>query len=244
MGDKNPVFHRLQSPQQLAYEYLREAIVSGRLPGGARLKSEAIAEMLGVSRMPVRDALRQLDGEGLVTIRPNRGAIVTNLTPDDILELFEMRAALEGLAGRLASLRTCSDALETLRDDLARMERSKPNHLVWMVEHDRFHDRLCGLSGRPRLCAQITTIRQQIHPYFRLYAASHVDPEIAGHQHSAILKSLEHGNPDQVERVVRDHVMTNGEEIVETLKKMLPHSEAPDPAPTADRLLDQSALVS
>src|SRR5216684_2844518 len=86
------------TPQQQAGNYVREQILTGRFPVGMRLKSEEIARTLGFSRMPVRDALQQLHSEGLVSIRPNRGAIVTTLTGDEIRELFEIRAVLEGLA--------------------------------------------------------------------------------------------------------------------------------------------------
>src|SRR5687767_7810298 len=91
--------------QEEAYTYLREAILSGHYPGGTRLDLNEIARAVRASRMPVREAIRQLDAEGLVSIRPNRGAVVTQLTADDIVELFETRAVLEGLAARVAAPR-------------------------------------------------------------------------------------------------------------------------------------------
>ncbi len=91
-----------KTAQEEAYFYLRESILSGSLPGGTRLDISQIATHLGMSRMPVREALRQIASEGLVVIRPNRGVVVTQLTPEDVLEIFEMRAVLEGLAAHLA----------------------------------------------------------------------------------------------------------------------------------------------
>src|SRR5262249_40341816 len=88
------------SAPQLAANYLRKEILAGRFPAGMRLKTEEVAETLGISRMPVRDALRQLHSEGLVVVRPNRGALVTRLTAKEVLEAFEIRAVLEGLAAR------------------------------------------------------------------------------------------------------------------------------------------------
>ena len=92
------------SAQQQAYLFLRDQIQVGRLAGGSRIKPEDIATELGISRMPVREAIRQLDTEGLLTIRPNRGAIVTVFSADRLSELFEMRAVLEGLCARRAAV--------------------------------------------------------------------------------------------------------------------------------------------
>jgi biotin operon repressor len=91
------------SAQQQAYVFLLEQIQSGRLAGGQRIRLEDVAAELGISRMPIRKAIRQLDTEGLLTIRPNRGAVVTMFSPDHLTELFEMRAVLEGLCARSAA---------------------------------------------------------------------------------------------------------------------------------------------
>src|SRR6516225_1896826 len=98
---------RPSSAQEEAWRFIRERILMGVFPGGLRLSPQRLADDLGSSRMPVREALLQLDAEGLVTIRPNRSAVVTVLTADDILELFEMRSVLEALAARLAAPQLC-----------------------------------------------------------------------------------------------------------------------------------------
>src|SRR5262245_43964800 len=100
--------------------YLQDQIVSGALPGGSRLHLESISQKLGISRMPVREAIRQLDAEGYMTIRPNRDAVVTSRTPEQVVELFEIRAALEGVAVRLAAPYVTEDAIEDLKLELAR----------------------------------------------------------------------------------------------------------------------------
>lgn len=112
------------SAQQLAYIHLQDRIVSGALPGGTRLKPEPIAQQLGISRMPVREAIRQLNAEGYVTIMPNRGAVVTNRTPEDVIELFEMRAVLEGSR---RALRPRSPP----QMNLTILSRSTPAYSVW-----------------------------------------------------------------------------------------------------------------
>src|SRR5579871_541757 len=93
---------RFTTAEEFAHERLRELILTGELAGGTRLQQAELAARLGISRMPVRQAILRLESEGLVIQRPNRGAFVTLLGPEGILELFEMRSVLEGLALRLA----------------------------------------------------------------------------------------------------------------------------------------------
>lgn len=222
-------YHMQKAPQQLAYEYIREGIVSGRLAACTRLKSEAVAQSLGISRMPVREALRQLHAEGLVTVRPNRGAVVTSLTAGDVMELFEIRSVLEGLAIRHAANYATSEDYRSLSEHLKELSRNKSDYLRWVELHETLHDRLCRLSRRERLSNQVYLIRQQILPYTRLYAGRSSDPEIVGYEHMSILDSMRAGDPQEIEVVVRTHIMMNATGIVEELAKILPNAGAAAP---------------
>jgi DNA-binding GntR family transcriptional regulator len=203
--------------QQQAYVYLQDQIVSGSLPSGARINVEAIAETLGVSRMPVREAIRQLDAEGHITIRPNRGAVVTSRTHEEVVELFEIRAALEGLAMRLAARHATRDAIEDLKLELARLRRLQTNNEAWVARHDQFHDLMCQLGRRPQLCAEIRRIRLVAAPYIRLYTKLHSSPEIKGYEHEHIIRALQGGDAERAERVMRAHIMVNAEAIAACL---------------------------
>jgi DNA-binding GntR family transcriptional regulator len=203
--------------QQQAYIFLQDQIVSGVLAGGSRLHLETISSELGISRMPIREAIRQLDAEGYVTIRPNRGAVVTSRTPEQVVELFEIRAALEGLAMRLSMPHVTNDAIEDLKLELARLRRLESNAVVWVDRHDQFHDMICQLSHRPRLCADITRLRLAVKPYLRLYLKRHTAPEIKGYEHEYILEALQSGDGERAERVMREHVMVNAEAIAACL---------------------------
>jgi DNA-binding GntR family transcriptional regulator len=110
----------LLTAQQVAYIHLQDRIVSGALVTGSRINSDMVAAELGISRMPVREAIRQLDAEGYVTIRPNRGAIVTTRSREQIVELFEIRAVLEGMALRFAA----RNANESMVADITTCARS------------------------------------------------------------------------------------------------------------------------
>lgn len=205
--------------QQEAYIYLQDQIVSGALPGGSRLEVEKISRALGVSRMPVREAIRQLDAEGYVTIRPNRGAVVTSRTPAEIVELFEIRGVLEGLAMRLAISNVSPSVLDDMDHELARLRRLETHSVAWVDQHDHFHDLLCRLSGRSRLCTDIGRLRLALRPYIRLYSNLHAKPEIKGHEHDRIIEALRSGDGDRAERVMRAHVMVNAQAIASCLPR-------------------------
>ncbi len=221
--------------QQQAYIHLQDQIVSGALPGGARLRAETIAQALGISRMPVREALRQLDAEGYVTIRPNRGAVVTNRTPEEVIELFEMRAVLEGLAVRTAVKNATLEDFEDLELTLQRLRRLEAQSALWVERHDEFHDMLCRLAGRPRLAAEIRRLRLAVRPYLRLFTKTHSRPEIPGFEHDVILTAMKKGNLDRAERAIREHVMANAEAIAHCLPPQIPRTTLAPAAKRASR---------
>lgn len=205
------------SAEQQAYVYIQDQIVSGALPGGSRLRPEEISKTLGISRMPVREAIRQLSAEGYVTLRANRGPVVTSRTPQQVLELFEIRSALEGLALGIAAKRVTPVNIQELKVELARLRRLESNILAWVDHHDAFHDMLCRFSGRAYLCAEIQRLRLAIKPYLRHYARGHSNPEIKGHEHEHIIEALQSGDSRKSETVIRAHVMANAEAIANCL---------------------------
>lgn len=107
--------------QQYVYDILREEIISNTLEPGTRLTFRALAQRMGVSEIPVREAVKQLEAEGLIRITPHTGIRVTELSTDEIREIAEIREALEPLAARLAAVRMNDDALESLDDILDKM---------------------------------------------------------------------------------------------------------------------------
>jgi DNA-binding GntR family transcriptional regulator len=208
----------LSTAQEEAYVHLREGILSGRYPGGTRLNLDEVARAVGASRMPVREAIRQLAAEGLLTIRPNRGVVVTQLTADDILELFETRSVLEGLAARVAAPRIDADALDELRAILARMERARGAAATWLRHHDEFHAAICRWSGRQRLVEQTTLVRRMIEPYLRVHAGVYDPPEIGGSEHASLIEALGSRDPARAEAAVRRHVELGAAYVVDILK--------------------------
>jgi DNA-binding GntR family transcriptional regulator len=208
--------------QQQAYWYLREHILNGRYEGGERVNPAKVADELGISRMPVREAIRQLDAEGLVTIRPNRGAIVTILTPTDIEELFEMRAVLEALAIRLAMPQLVGEALDDLVHLRDRMERVRGETKQWLQRHHAFHDHICQLSNRPRLTAEIARLRAAVQPYLQVYISVHHVPEMEGYEHDTLIDAIRSRNPSVAEVCMRDHILRAARGVIDFLDSRNP----------------------
>lgn len=192
--------------EEEAYRYLLDAICQGRYRTGDRLIAEDIAGEIGMSRMPVREAFRRLAAEGLVTLRPNRGAIVSGLNLDEMREVFEMRSALEGLAVRLATATLTDRQLTTLERMLDDMDEVRDDSAEWVSRHRAFHEYLCSLAMRPRLLRQISALYSVIEPHMRLWL-QHVDKPLSARQeHAEILMALRSRDAALAERVVCEHI--------------------------------------
>jgi DNA-binding GntR family transcriptional regulator len=201
--------------QHEVYRHLREQILSGTLKAGARLNPLDIGKSLGVSRMPVREALRQLDSEGLVTIKPNRGVVVMSLSTREIEEIFLIRTSLEVLAARQAVPNLTARTITGLQQHRRLMDEAEGDARLWVRRHDDFHDALCGLSGMPRLVAEIRRSRALLNAYMtRYYMEASLTPEMDGHGHDAIIDALRSYNPNLIEACIRDHVMGGSQAVI------------------------------
>lgn len=219
MAIKTSAAERPGTAQSQAYLYIREQIQSGRFAGGDRVKPEDIAAVLGISRMPVREAIRQLDTEGLLTIRPNRGAIVTVLSPDHLAELFEMRAVLEGLCARSAARRFDDDAFDELTLLLNRMNRAENDPDQWIARHEAFHDFICENGGRPHVAAEVRKLRAAVEPYLRISRTSSQLVANSSDQHREIVEALRTADPERAEAVMRHHIDSTSAEVIEAAKE-------------------------
>lgn len=198
------------SIQGRVIEAMRERIISGELEPGTSLSEIALAEAFGVSRTPVREALKQLQTEGLVEIRPRVGTFVTAPSRREINELFEMKALLEGAAARLLAQRGSVPELDLLRDNLkqadaavAADDRERYAHLV-----QDFHDLLIRGADNAKLQGHYRTLMNQL-AYQRLVKTSLGQPgrpmqSDAEHHH--VVELIEAKDGDAAERVMRDHV--------------------------------------
>ena len=188
------------------------------LSPGTRLRSEEIASELGLSRMPVREALRRLDSEGLVTLRPNRGAVVAGFTAAELFELFEIRSMLEGLAVRLAAPIANAENAEEMSALLNRMARAADDQDKWIERHWEFHAYICGLAKRQRLLREIERLHNLLEPYMRIWL-SHVPKQVNMLQdHQQIIDVILARDVEKAESVMRDHVLNTAPALVTFLK--------------------------
>ena len=207
------VIDKTQSPVEQAYNHILQSILSGELTPGMRVPAEGVAETLGISRMPVRDALRRLEGDGAVMIFTNRGASVAEFSQDEIVQLIEMRAALEGLAARVALPNIGEDEIDELEQLEHRMQRSSGDLVRWMFYHDDFHNYLTSLSRRALLMRQTERMRIMLRPYYRQYYAKTCELEIFGLEHRKIIDAVRKADPDNVEMIVRAHALKNVKKV-------------------------------
>jgi DNA-binding GntR family transcriptional regulator len=209
------------SAQQEAYAYLLDGILSGTLAAGTRLKPIEIAKHLGISRMPVREAIRQLDAEGFTVSRPNRGAVVTTLSPDDMLELFEIRAALEALAARMVVSIISAKELDALRELNGRMNIAANDVEAWIARHEEFHAFFVGVTKRSRLISITANLRKAVQPYYRIFMRRHEAPQPVEHQ--LVIDALASNDPDFASAALRNHVMADTGAMIEYLRDLEPH---------------------
>jgi DNA-binding GntR family transcriptional regulator len=213
----------MQSAQAQAYMLIRDRIRSGRLAGGSRVVAEDISLELSVSRMPVREAIRQLDSEGLLMIRPNRGAVVVELGVEELGELFEMRAVLEGLAARRALPQLDEDAEDRLFLALRRLKRAASSVDVFIEQHNALHALICGLGSiggdRGRLAAETERLRTAVEPYLRLYFTDHGGADTTSAEHGELVEVLLSRDPDAVETAMRRHILSTATDLAMVLHR-------------------------
>jgi DNA-binding GntR family transcriptional regulator len=201
-----------QTAVERAYAAIRGGIFSGEHPAGGRLREEDLAERIGVSRTPVREALRRLDAEGLVEFMPNRGAHVASWTDQDLREIFALRALLESFGARLAAARIDQQALAALAELCDGMDRALADrdlgHLERVADlNNRFHQGVLAASGSRRLTMLLSSLVEAplVYRTFRRYSAEQLARSMAHHRE--LLAALETGDGEWAESVMRSHVL-------------------------------------
>lgn len=189
------------------YARLRDALLSGQLPPGGRLSVPSIAEQFRVSRSPVREAVQRLVQEGLATEEPHRGAVVTQVRPDELIPLYEVREVLEGLAVRLAAERATGEERAAMQANLQQhveaVERGDlQQHIVFDL---RFHALTREAARNSELSASLDRVQSRIM-IAMLSGDSATWPKQAIVEHRRILDAILAGNPDEAEAAARAHV--------------------------------------
>ena len=192
----------------VAVEVIREAIMDGRLEPGQRLKEEELARELGVSRTPVREALLILQTEGLIEAAPNRGATVRSYDIKDLGDLYMLRAALEGVAARLAAERVSARELTKLRKSCDRFDAvAADGSLKDLVrENLAFHDTILDVAGNERIAQLVRSVTELPLVYKSYLWYSPSQKLVSAHYHRQIVHALEARDPERAENVMKQHV--------------------------------------
>ena len=201
--------------REVVAETLREAIATGILEPGERLMEIQLAEELGVSRTPVREAIRKLELEGFVVMIPRRGTYVADLTIKDINEVFEIRTALDVLAAGLAVERITEDELEQMERLLVEIgDLSVQGDADKIVEADgQFHDLLYRASRNDRLVGIINNLREQITRFRSISMQYPGRIQNTVDEHRRLVEAIASRNTDLAQQIAREH-MENAEQTL------------------------------
>lgn len=215
---------RYRTTQGMVVGGLRDAILSGVLAGGQPLRQDEIAEHFGVSRMPVREALRQLEGEGMVSFYPHRGAVVSELSYKEVMEIIEIRTALEIMALRKAFPLLGEEEFRRAEEVLHSIDEEEDLVSRWGELNWRFHATLFAPAERPRLLSMIKAQHTAFERYIRVHLALS-DYEKPQRQHYELLDTCRSGEEGAaVEQLIR-HIQDTGELLLSHLKSSDPDED-------------------
>jgi DNA-binding GntR family transcriptional regulator len=232
------VRNRRPTVVSMTADALRDRILRGHYPEGLPLRQDAIAHELGVSRIPVREALRQLEAEGLVTFSPHRGAIVSSLSLKEIRELFELRAEIESDLLRRAIPDMSSEDFARASEILVAYETALRSGEVaaWGALNWQFHSTLYAPSDRALTMGIISKLHQHSDRYLRMQLALTHGETRARQEHRAILAAVKKRDTTKACHLLRDHILGAGRSLVvflETTRGQRGQLDASDPAPRA-----------
>lgn len=204
--------------RDIVFESLREAIMGGALKPGERLMETQLAEELGVSRTPVREAIRKLELEKFVVMIPRKGAYVAGVSLKDISEVFEIRSALEGLAANLAAERITDDELEQMERVLFYRSDDEAVDLEQLVKSDTdFHALVYQASRNERLIHILANLREQIQRFRATSLAVPGRMKLAVDEHRMIVEALRNHNSEEAQALAIAHIVAAENVMFEAL---------------------------
>lgn len=203
-------------------EAIEERIATGEFPPGMHLDETELAQRFGVSRTPLREALIQLSSTGIIALRPRRGAVVEEVTPQRLLEMFEVMAELEAMCGRLAA-RRMSDAdhaaLLLAHQQCEAAVRSADSD-AYYHQNELFHLAIYAGSHSGFLIEQTTAMHRRLRPYRRLQLRVRNRVANSFNEHGGIVDALAAGNAELASERLRAHILVQGERFADLLASL------------------------
>ncbi|KUO74339.1 MAG: GntR family transcriptional regulator [Clostridia bacterium BRH_c25] len=194
--------------REVVFESVRGAIISGVLKPGERLMEVQLAEKLGVSRTPIREAIRKLELEGLVIMLPRKGAYVADLSIKDITDVLEIRAALEGLASGLAALRMTEVEIEELKLTALHFSQAiEADDFDEIVQMDiEFHDRIFKATRNEKLLQITNNLREQVQRFRIMYINKSNKSKELAKEHFEIAEAISGRDMDMAAEIAKKHI--------------------------------------
>lgn len=214
-----------RSNAQRLREALENDILNGHRSPGERLDPEALSQEFDVSRTPVREAIQQLVASGLVTVQPKRGTFVAQVGIDQLIEMFEVMAELEGMCGRLAARRILPQELAELRAALTRCELAADagDTDEYYYENEVFHSCIYAASHNAFLAEEARQLKMRLKPYRRLQLRVRHRMGTSLDEHRQIVAAIEAGDMAAAEHGLKAHVLVQGErfsDLVASVKSL------------------------
>jgi DNA-binding GntR family transcriptional regulator len=217
-----------QNAAQIAAGLIREAIFDGRIPQGARLREEKLASEFGISRTPIREALLILQTEGFLVAAPNRGSMVKTYTADEIVDIYDTRAALESFAASLAVKHITAEAIQSLDESCVRFAASvKTNDVIALTqENSTFHRTILDATHNASLADVVGSVQRVPLIYRAYFWYSDQGRLIALHYHEQITRALEKRDTIRVEGLMREHIYEARDTLVGQMRRVEQEAEA------------------
>ncbi len=208
------------SLEKRVYHTLEEAILTGELKSGDPLTELALSEKLGVSRTPIRAALHRLDEDGLVSLSPNRGAVVVGVNSDDLYDIYRIRTCLEGLASKMAAEKMTDEDKKALGETLELSEfyirKNDPEHIKEL--DTAFHSEIFKKSGSRMLCKILTDLHRSIKAYRKLSLSKDGRTEASVREHREIYEAIMRSDPEEAERLTVKHIENAMQSTLDAMK--------------------------
>ena len=206
--------------RDVVFNTLRQAILRGELKPGERLMEIQLANKLGVSRTPIREAIRKLELEGLVLMIPRRGAEVAEITEKSLRDVLEVRRALEELAVKLACRKIQPEEIQELKDAAKEFERAlQSKDVTLFAEADvKFHDIIYRITDNQRLIQLLYNFREQMYRYRVEYLKREDAHETLVKEHQVIIEMIEKGDEENAMKAVCAHIDNQVEAVSDTIR--------------------------
>ena len=210
-----------QPLREVIFNTLRDAIIMGELKPGERIMEVHLAEKMGVSRTPVRESIRKLELEGLVTMVPRKGTFVSTLSPKDIMDVLEIRASLDALATSLAAKRIKDTELKELDNvHIQFVNYIEKGNLQGIIKKDvEFHEIIYRSSRNDRLIQISSSLREQVQRYRVVYLKGYSNTAEILDEHDRIIKAISSGDSKSAAIIAEEHIKNQEKAIISTVNK-------------------------